>query len=188
MNGTLLGKLEQLMQLFQKHKPMFEECLLKMQQKRRLALLAVGFSRGIIACFGVASLICTLLEATLVMAPIGMLNIGFAVGVNGGQALLQLAKEYRKQLKSESALACRSMHGTTTAIHELAELQDKIKQINVRIPLHPQLLRVIKIINSSLIIHLSVFTPNFVARSFSPHAVLIQVFTLSFLGSFWHYF
>ncbi|KAH8939700.1 hypothetical protein BDL97_15G049600 [Sphagnum fallax] len=129
MNGTLLGKLEPLMQLFQKHKPMFEECLLKMQQKRRLASLAVGFSRGIIVCLGVASLICTLLVATLVMAPIGMLNIGFYGGLSGGQALLQLAKEYRKQLKSESALACRSMHGTTTAIHELAELQEKIQHI-----------------------------------------------------------
>ncbi|CAK9865409.1 unnamed protein product [Sphagnum jensenii] len=129
MNGTLLGKLEPLMQLFQKRKPVFEECLLKMQQKRRLALLAVGFSRGIIVCFGVASLICTLLVATLVMAPIGMLNIGFYVGASG-QVLLQLAKEYRKQLKSESALACGSMHGTTTAIHELADLQEKIQHIN----------------------------------------------------------
>ncbi|CAK9206159.1 unnamed protein product [Sphagnum troendelagicum] len=129
MNGTLLGKLEPLMQLFQKHKPMFEECLLKMQQKRILASLAVGFSRGIIVCFGVASLICTLLEATLVMAPIGMLNIGFCVGASG-QVLLQLAKECRKQLKSESALACGSMHGTRIAIHELADLQDKIQHIN----------------------------------------------------------
>jgi hypothetical protein len=145
MNGTLLGKLEPLMQLFQEHKPVLEKCLLKIQQKRRLASLAVGFSRGIIVCLGVASLICTLLVATLVMAPIGMLNIGFYGGLSGGQALLQLAKEYRKQLKSESALACASMHGTTTAIHELAELQDKIQQIKVRIPLHPQLLRVIKI-------------------------------------------
>ncbi|CAM6039297.1 unnamed protein product [Sphagnum compactum] len=130
MNGTLLGKLEPLMQLFQKHKPVFEECLLKMQQKRRLTSLAVGFSRGIIVCFVVASFICTLLQATLVMAPIGLLNIGFAVGINGGQVLLQLAKEYQKQLKSESALACRSMHGTTTAIHELADLQQKIQDIN----------------------------------------------------------
>ncbi len=145
MNGTLLGKLESLMQLFQEHKHVLEECLRKVQQKSRRALLAVRFSRGIILCFGVASLICTLLVATLVMAPIGLLNIGFYVGVSGGQVLLQLAKEYRKQLKSESALACRSMHGTTTAIHVLAELQDKIQQINVRIPLHPQLLRVIKI-------------------------------------------
>jgi hypothetical protein len=37
------------------------------------------------------------------------------------------------------------MHGTTTAIHELAELQEKIQHIIVRIPLHPRLLRVIKI-------------------------------------------
>ncbi|KAH9539292.1 hypothetical protein CY35_15G050300 [Sphagnum magellanicum] len=130
MNGTLLGKLEPLMQLFEKHKPLLEECLREVQQKSRLAKLAVGFSRGIIVCFGVASLICTLLVATLVMAPIGLLNIGFYVGVSSGQVLLQLAKEYRKQLKSESALTCRSMHGTTTAIHDLAELQDKIQQIN----------------------------------------------------------
>jgi hypothetical protein len=145
MNGTLLGKLEPLMQLFQKHKPVFEECLLKMQQKGRLASLAVRFSRGVTVCFGIASLICTLLEVTLVMAPIGMLNIGFDVGVSCGQVMLQLAKEYRKHLKSESALVHRSMHGTTTAIHELADLQDKIQDINVRIPLHSQLLRVIKI-------------------------------------------
>jgi hypothetical protein len=145
MNGTLLGKLEPLIQLFQKHKPVFEECLLKMRQKRRVASLAVGFSRGIIVCFWVASLICTLLEATLVMAPITMLNIGLCVGASGGQVLLQLAKEYRKQLKSECALASGSMHGTTTAIHELADLQVKIQQINVRIPLHTQLLRVSKI-------------------------------------------
>ncbi|CAK9206161.1 unnamed protein product [Sphagnum troendelagicum] len=129
MNGTLLGKLEPLMQLFQKRKPVFEECSLKMQQKHRLGSLAEGFSRGIIVCFGVASLICTLLEATLVMAPIGMLNIGFCVGASG-QVLLQLAKECRKQLKSESALACGSMHGTRIAIHELADLQDKIQHIN----------------------------------------------------------
>jgi hypothetical protein len=117
-----------------------------MQQKGSWASLAVGISRGIIVCFGVASLICTLLEATLVMAPIGLLlNIGLAVGVSGGQVLLQLAKEYRKQLKSEKALACRSMQGTTTAIRELADLQHKIQDINVRILLHPQLLRVIKI-------------------------------------------
>jgi hypothetical protein len=145
MNGTLLGKLEQLMQLLQKHKLAVEERLLKMQQKGRLASLAVGISRGIIVCLGVASLICTLLEVTLVMAPIGMLNIGFDVGICGGQVLLQLAKEYQKQLKSEKELASRSMHGTTTAIHELAVLQVKIQQINVRIPLHPQLLRLIKI-------------------------------------------
>ncbi len=139
MNGTLLGKLEPLMQLFQKHKTVFEELLLKMQQKRRLASLAVGISRGIIVCFAVASLICTLLGATLVMAPIGLLSIGLAVGVSGGQVLLQLAKEYQKQLKSENARACRSMHGTKTAIHELADLQHKIQDINVRILLHPKL-------------------------------------------------
>jgi hypothetical protein len=145
MNGTLLGKLEPLMQLLQKHKPVFEECLLKMQQKRRLAGLAVGFSKGVRVCLGIASLICTLLAVTLVMAPIGMLTIGFVVGIGCGEVMLQLANEYRKHLESESALARRSMHGRTTAIHELADLQDKIQDINVRIPLHPQLLRVIKI-------------------------------------------